>query len=85
MIDEKTINKNYPLPYPSNIASQDVARIANAIAMVDADIAGCEDSIKEIEDTAEDESDIASTTNFGRVKIGSGINVTDGKPVIVCR
>ncbi|MBR1735240.1 MAG: discoidin domain-containing protein, partial [Alphaproteobacteria bacterium] len=32
-----------------------------------------------IDDTAEDESDIATREKFGRVKIGSGINVTNGE------
>ena len=38
-----------------------------------------------IDDTAEDESDIATREKFGRVKIGSGINVNNGEisvPVI---
>ena len=33
----------------------------------------------EIDDTAEDESDIATREKFGRVKIGSGINVNNGE------
>ena len=45
MIDNRTTNKNYPLPHPSNIASQDVARIATSISMIDADIAGCDTEI----------------------------------------
>ena len=42
MIDNKTLNKQYPLPNPANIASQDVGRIAIAIGMIDSDIATCE-------------------------------------------
>ena len=41
MIDNRTTNKNYPLPHPSNIASQDVTRIATALTMIDADIQSC--------------------------------------------
>ena len=42
MIDNKTTNKQYPLPNPANIASQDVGRIATAIGMIDSDMATCE-------------------------------------------
>ena len=42
MIDDRTNNKHYPLPHPENIASQDVARIADAITMIDADIVACD-------------------------------------------
>ena len=45
MVDNRTTNKNYPLPHPSNIASQDVTRIANAISMIDSDIAECDSEI----------------------------------------
>jgi hypothetical protein len=38
MIDNRTENKNYPLPHPQNIASQDVGRIATAIEMIDGDV-----------------------------------------------
>ena len=53
MIDENTQNKNYPLPHPSNIASQDVTRIATAITMIDADISECSDSINTINNTVQ--------------------------------
>ena len=45
MVDETTTNKNYPLPHPSNIASQDVTRIATAISMIDEDISSINTSI----------------------------------------
>ena len=51
MIEEVTQNKNYPLPHPSNIASQDVERIATAISMIDADVTGCSNSIDTINST----------------------------------
>lgn len=51
MIDKKTPNKNYPLPHPENIASQDVERIATAITMVDADMQACSDAANSIVDT----------------------------------
>jgi hypothetical protein len=38
MIDNRTENKNYPLPHPQNIASQDVVRIRDAFVAVDLDI-----------------------------------------------
>ena len=53
MIDESTQNKNYPLPHPSNIASQDVERIATAITMIDADISECSNSINTINSTVQ--------------------------------
>ena len=53
MIDESTQNKNYPLPHPSNIASQDVTRIANALTMIDADISECSSSINSINNTVQ--------------------------------
>ena len=53
MIDENTQNKNYPLPHPSNIASQDVERIAASITMIDADISECSDSINTINSTVQ--------------------------------
>jgi len=49
MVDETTTNKNYPLPHPSNIASQDVTRIATAISMIDEDISECSDSISTLD------------------------------------
>lgn len=45
MIDNRTTNKNYPLPHPSNIASQDVERIAIAISSIDSDIAACSSNV----------------------------------------
>ncbi len=51
MIDEKTTNKNYPLPHPQNIASQDVGRIATSISMIDTDISECDSAINELEET----------------------------------
>lgn len=45
MIDEKTTNKNYPLPNPENRASDDVERIAAALTMIDADLSACDDKI----------------------------------------
>ena len=53
MIDESTQNKNYPLPHPSNIASQDVTRIATALTMIDADISECSTSIDTINSTVQ--------------------------------
>ena len=49
MINETTNNKNYPLPHPNNVASQDVERIATAIEMIDEDISECSDSINTID------------------------------------
>ncbi len=49
MVNETTNNKNYPLPHPSNIASQDVTRIATAIEMIDKDISECSDSISTLD------------------------------------
>lgn len=46
MIDNRTTNKNYPLPHPDNIASQDVARIATAISMIDSDVTSCLTSVE---------------------------------------
>ena len=54
MIDNRTTNKNYPLPHPSNIASQDVTRIADAISMIDADVAGCSTSIETTNSAVQD-------------------------------
>jgi hypothetical protein len=51
MIDEKTENKEYPLPHPENIASQDVERIATAIEMMDSDINACTTVIDSIQET----------------------------------
>lgn len=53
MVDETTTNKNYPLPHPTNIASQDVTRIATAITMIDADITECSNSIDAINSTVQ--------------------------------
>lgn len=53
MIDESTQNKNYPLPHPSNIASQDVTRIATALTMIDANISECSSSINSINNTVQ--------------------------------
>ena len=53
MVDESTQNKNYPLPHPTNIASQDVARIATALTMIDADISECSSSINSINNTVQ--------------------------------
>jgi hypothetical protein len=54
MIDEKTEHKNYPLPHPENIASQDIGRIAEAIEMVDADINSCATAIDGIVETVQE-------------------------------
>jgi hypothetical protein len=54
MIDEKTTNKNYPLPHPENIASQDVGRIATAIEMVDGDVNACATAIDGIVETVQE-------------------------------
>jgi hypothetical protein len=54
MIDDKTENKNYPLPHPENIASQDVGRIAEAIEMMDADVNDCATAIDEIQETVQE-------------------------------
>jgi hypothetical protein len=54
MIDEKTINKEYPLPHLENIASQDVGRIAEAIEMVDADVNACVIAIDGIVETVQE-------------------------------
>ena len=50
MINETTTHKNYPLPHPENIASQDVERIASAIEMIDEDISTCNYSITNMSD-----------------------------------
>jgi hypothetical protein len=42
MINDLNSNKNYPLPHPQNIASQDVVRIRDAFVAVDADITAAE-------------------------------------------
>ena len=49
MVDQVTENKNYPLPHPSNIASQDVTRIANAITMIDSDISAINASVNNMD------------------------------------
>jgi hypothetical protein len=54
MIDNRTENKNYPLPHPENIASQDVGRIATAIEAIDADVFACSDAIDEIQETVQE-------------------------------
>ncbi|MDR2107144.1 MAG: discoidin domain-containing protein [Holosporaceae bacterium] len=54
MIDEKTEHKNYPLPHPENIASQDVERIATAIEMTDADVNACATAIEGIQETVQE-------------------------------
>jgi hypothetical protein len=41
MINDRT-ERNYPLPHPQNIASQDVVRIRDAFVAVDADITAVE-------------------------------------------
>jgi hypothetical protein len=51
MVNNSTINKNYPLPHPENIASQDVGRIADAISMIDGDVNACDDAIESLENT----------------------------------
>ncbi|GHU13334.1 hypothetical protein FACS189449_08550 [Alphaproteobacteria bacterium] len=38
MIDDRTTYKNYPLPHPLNIASQDVVRMREAYIAIDADM-----------------------------------------------
>ena len=53
MVNETTNNKNYPLPHPSNIASQDVTRIATALTMIDTDISECSSSINSINNTVQ--------------------------------
>ena len=53
MIDNRTENKNYPLPHPENIASQDVARIATSITMIDSDIAECSSEIERVNATVQ--------------------------------
>lgn len=47
MIDNKTPNRNYPLPHPDNIARQDVERIATAITMIDADVSEAQENISD--------------------------------------
>ncbi|GHU15348.1 hypothetical protein FACS189449_12920 [Alphaproteobacteria bacterium] len=54
MIDDRTTYKNYPLPHPLNIASQDVGRIAETIEMIDANVGACEESIDEIIETVQE-------------------------------
>lgn len=51
MQDNRTSNKNYPLPHPENIASQDVGCIAAAIEMVDGDVNACDEAIESLENT----------------------------------
>ena len=53
MIDNRSENKNYPLPNPQNIASQDVERIATAISMIDSDINASEEKISNINELSE--------------------------------
>ena len=53
MIDNKTTNKNYPLPHPENIASQDVERIATSISMIDEDIGDCDAVVDDVQTTLE--------------------------------
>ena len=67
MIDEKTPNKNYPLPNPQNIASQDVGRIADAITMIDADLRNANDSINNIYASVEN-----LNSPFAKVRISIG-------------
>jgi hypothetical protein len=54
MIDNQTENKNYPLPNPENIASQDVGRIAAAIEMIDADVNECSVAVDGIQGTVQE-------------------------------
>jgi len=51
MIDNRTTNKNYPLPHPDNIESQDVERIATAISMIDSDVTSCLQSVETMSST----------------------------------
>ncbi len=53
MVDESTTNKNYLLPHPSNIESQDVERIATAISMIDADVQSCFNTVANASSIAE--------------------------------
>jgi hypothetical protein len=54
VIDNRTEHKNYPLPHPENIASQDVGRIAEAIEMVDSDVNACSTVIDGIVETVQE-------------------------------
>ncbi len=38
MLDEKTINRNYPLPHPDNMLEEDVARIKDSFEQIDLDV-----------------------------------------------
>lgn len=44
MIDEKTINRDYPKPHPDNWMREDVERIRAAIHLIDLDIHGMLDA-----------------------------------------
>ena len=37
--DTRTTNKNYPLPYPSNLLAADVVRLRDALTAIDTDMA----------------------------------------------
>ena len=53
MIDEKTPRRAYPLPYPENIASKDVERIATAISMIDTDVGESLAVVDAVEETVD--------------------------------
>jgi hypothetical protein len=38
MLDERTINQNYPLPHPDNMLEEDVTRIKDSFEQIDLDI-----------------------------------------------
>jgi hypothetical protein len=42
--DSRTTNRNYPLPYPSNLLAEDVVRLRDALIAIDTDIATRVDS-----------------------------------------
>ena len=54
MIDNRTTNKNYPLPHPSNIASQDVERISTAITSIDTDIHRCSNAVDSLDSSIQE-------------------------------
>ena len=85
MIDNKTTNKQYPLPHPDNIASQDVGRIADAITMIDSDIAGCNTDVEECAEQIEALQNTALRIPSSQVGIIDPeiANVTAGRYLVV--
>ena len=85
VIDNKTTNKQYPLPHPDNIASQDVGRIADTITMIDSDIAGCDTDVEECAEQIEALQNTALRIPSSQVGIIDPeiANVTAGRYLVV--